>query len=109
MNPFYEPVNAGVYDLGVSQKNKAFTLKSIKGVFSDNSEVRFYYDNTLIKRLDLSDGLQITGNNIQGELKTMTMTVKGSYFVNNRGCTINAECSFFVDGDVEVIFKLEIK
>lgn len=109
MNAFYEPVSAGVFDLGVSQKNKAFVFKSTEGVFSSNSEVRFYYDNTLVKRLDLSEGLQITGNNVQGEEKTMTVTVDGSYFVNNRGCTIDTECSFFVDGDVEVIFKLEIK
>lgn len=107
---FYDPKHIGCFDLGVTQKNKVIPFKTIEGVFLTGSKVSLN-DNMggLIKEYTLTDGLNITGTNAQGQEKTLNLVLQGSDFLKYKGMVLNADCNFFVDGDIEVQFDLQIK
>ena len=106
---FYNPTDAGTTILGSTQINKLMPFKSINGVFITNPFVKVYNCGTLVKEYTLSDGLVLEGVNEAGTEKTLTLTLNGSDFDNNTGRVLNARCSFFVEGDIEIIFKISIK
>ena len=51
----------------------------------------------------------LEGVNVAGTEKILTLTLNGTDFVNDKGRTLNAKCSFFVDGDIEVVFNISVK
>lgn len=108
MSAFYNPVSAGRYKLGLKQENKAIEFTTIDGVFIPESKIEFYLSKSLIKTSDLNNDLSIDGTNSQGSSKTLTASLNGVDFSLYKGAVLNAKCTFFIDGDVEVIFDLQI-
>jgi len=113
---FYNPTDIGYFDLGTTQINKALEFKSTEGVFDASSYVKFYLKasgqnkRTLFKTYTIGDGITLSGTNTQGQEKTAALLINGSDFPNVCvGSILEAECSFFVLGDVEIIFELQIK
>jgi len=109
MGTFYNPQDAGSYDLMTTQQNKNLDFKSTAGVFSDSARVAYYVGNRLVKVSTLDDDISIIGNNVEDEEKTLRLVLNGPNFASYRGGIIEARCTLFTEGDVEVTFKLEIK
>ena len=91
-------------------------FKSVEGVFSPTSFVKFYLKNTHNNKLSLFNeftigaGLNIVGDNVQGTEKTLSLMISGSDFEElPEGANLIAECSFFIEGDIEITFQLGIK
>jgi len=106
---FYNPTDAGTTVLGVTQINKLMPFKSVQGVYITNPFVKVYNCDKLVKEYTLADGLVLNGTNEVGTEKTLTLTLNGTDFVNYKGRFLDAKCSFFVDGDIEIIFKISVK
>ena len=107
--PFYEPADLGYFDLGITQKNKLLTFTSLVGVFTSFSKVEVYVGKSLLKTYGFAD-MVLTGTNVSGTSKTLIVSLDGADYLRYKGITLKGFCSsFFVDGDVEMIFKLEIK
>jgi len=106
---FYNIKDIGYFDLGVSQINKTLPFKTTNGVFTSNCFIKIYKKNTLIKEYTLVDGLSITGSNVLGQEKTLSVVLNGSEFSEHKGANLNAVCSFFIEGDLEITFTLGIK
>lgn len=107
---FYDPKHLGCFDLGTTQKNKVIPFKSVEGVFLANAEVKVFNHSNLDSTYTIGDGLLIVGTNTQGTEKTLKLTLQGVDFQYLKGSTLRFECSnFFVDGDLEMIFELQIK
>ena len=105
---FYNPKDIGTTELGVTQINKLLPFKTLNGVFIANPTVKILLCNNTFKVYTLGDGLELTGTNQVGIEKTLTLTLNGVDFAENKNNVLNAQCSFFVDGDVEIIFKLKL-
>ncbi len=108
---FYNPVDIGYFDIGTTQVNKVLPFKSVDGVFIPECYVRFKtLDKKQVAKFEIGNGLTIIGNNVQGEEKTLQLVISGSDFPTlGQGSLVKAECSFFVLGDIEITFSLEIK
>ena len=106
---FYNPKDIGYFDLGVSQINKTLPFKTTNGVFTGASFIKVYKKNIVVKEYNLSDGLTIVGSNVLGQEKTLSVVLNGADFANYKGVILEAVCSFFVEGDLEVTFSLGIK
>tara|TARA_R110002020_G_scaffold19955_2_gene68380 strand:- start:250 stop:585 length:336 start_codon:yes stop_codon:yes gene_type:complete len=106
---FYNPTDAGTTVLGVTQINKLMPFKSVQGVYITNPFVKVYNCDKLVKEYTLADGLVLSGTNEVGTEKTLTLTLNGTDFVGYEGRFLDAKCSFFVNGDIEIIFKISVK
>ena len=106
---FYNPKDIGYFDLGVTQVNKTLPFKTANGVFTDDCFVKFYKKNTIVKEYTLDDGLSISGSNVLGQEKTLSIALNGADFAEHKGANLNAVCSFFVEGDLEITFTLGIR
>jgi hypothetical protein len=106
--PFYNPVNLCDFSLGITQVDKEFPFKSTAGVFLENAKVLVYRSNSLLKTYTVGSGLTLAGSNVAGQEKTMTLSFNGSDFARYAGDTLNVKCTFFNDGDIEIIFNLKI-
>ena len=106
---FYNPTDAGTTVLGVTQINKLMNFKSVNGVYITEPFVKVYNCDKFIKEYTLADGLVLSGTNEVGTEKTLTLTLNGSDFTEDKGRSLNAKCSFFVVGDIEIVFKISIK
>tara|TARA_R110000823_G_scaffold206812_1_gene337499 strand:+ start:588 stop:923 length:336 start_codon:yes stop_codon:yes gene_type:complete len=106
---FYNPTDAGTTVLGVTQINKMMKFKSLNGVYITEPFVKVYNCEKLVKTYTFTDGLVLEGVNVAGTEKILTLTLNGTDFVNDKGRTLNAKCSFFVDGDIEIVFNISVK
>lgn len=106
MSAFYDPADAGVFDLGTSQVNKAMEFRNTNGVFSDNAKVDIYKNESLV---DTITNLSVVGTNEAGQEKSIIVNFNGSDYQIYKGHRLDCRCTFFNDGDVEVTFKLQIK
>ncbi len=112
---FYNPTDIGAFDLGLTQVNQTMPFESVEGVFDPSAYVQFYEGSRCgerqeLIRYEIGSGLEISGNNIQGESKALTLTLNGADFSGiGRGKTLLADCSLFSPGDVEIQFSLLIK
>jgi|GEM_PF-4258772 hypothetical protein len=106
---FYKPEDIGLVEIGETQINKQIPFKTINGVFINSSIVNLYHFKKLLKTYKINDGLQLTGVNTLGSEKTLTLTLNGTDFKAYKGDFLNAECSFFNEGDIEIIFKISVK
>ena len=107
-NPFYNPKDAGKFDLGITQQNKKISFKSIDGVFDASAKVEFFHNSSSVHNYTIGNGLTIVGTNTQGTEKTLELVMNGSDFSAYAGQTLDVKCTFFVLGDIEVIFKLQV-
>lgn len=106
---FHNPKNLGCFDLRYTQKNKVLPFKSVAGVYTSLGKVEIYNGSRLLKTYEYAD-MSLTGTNTQGSEKTLSLTLQGADFAEYRGKNLTAECtSFFIDGDLEMTFDLEIK
>lgn len=106
---FYQPTNIGVTEIGVTQINKLIPFKTTNGVFIAGSVVNVYFCKKLVKTYTIGDGLELTGTNTLGNEKTLTLTLNGADFEGYKGSLLDAECTFFNEGDIEIIFKISVK
>jgi len=112
---FFNPTDIGTFDLALTQVDKKMPFTTTEGVFDSSASVELYLgsrcgERTPVVNYALGSGLEITGNNVVGESKTLTLTMSGSDFSSvGRGKTVLADCSLFSQGDVEVRFALLIK
>ena len=106
---FYQPTNIGVTEIGVTQINKLIPFKTTNGVFIAGSVVNVYFREKLVKTYTIGDGLVLTGTNTLGNEKTLTLTLNGADFEGYKGSLLEAECTFFNEGDIEIIFKISVK
>ena len=106
---FYQPTNIGVTEIGVTQINKLIPFKTTNGVFIAGSVVNVYFCKKLVKTYTIGDGLVLTGTNTIGNEKTLTLTLNGADFEGYKGSLLEAECTFFNQGDIEIIFKISVK
>jgi len=106
---FYQPTNIGVTEIGVTQINKLIPFKTPNGVFIAGSVVNVYFCKKLVKTYTIGDGLVLTGTNTIGNEKTLTLTLNGADFEGYKGSLLEAECTFFNQGDIEIIFKISVK
>ena len=103
---FYNPKDLGYFDLGVTQVNKILRFKSTTGIFTPEAKIAIYNGRNLVREY----ALPLTGQNILGSEKILTLTLQGADYTQYRNATLSGECySFFVDGDLEMIFTLQIK
>lgn len=106
---FYNPKELGRFDLGITQINKILPFTSVEGVFNNNAKIDFYSNRKLIKTISFAD-MSLIGDNTQSNSKTLSITLNGDEFKHLRGGVLRCQCiSFFVEGDIEMIFDLEIK
>ena len=106
---FYNPNESiGTTDLGVTQINKLIPFKTTNGVYLSNPKITVYCGKKVIKEFTLSDGLVLNGTNSAGVEKTLTLTLNGPSFEEYKGHILDVQCTFFVEGDIEIIFKLKI-
>ena len=105
---FYNPKNIGTTELGITQINKIVPFKTVNGVYITNPTVTVLSCKTIVKEFTLGDGLELTGTNTQGTEKTLTLTLNGSDFTAYKKNSLDVQCTFFVEGDIEIIFKLKI-
>jgi hypothetical protein len=106
---FYQPTSIGVTEIGATQINKLMPFKSTNGVFIPNSVVNVFFCKKLVKTYTIGDGLELTGTNTAGTEKTLTLTLNGTDFAGYKGSLLDAECTFFNEGDIEIIFKISVK
>ena len=106
---FYQPTRIGTVEIGRTQINKLLPFKTTNGVFIGAPIVNVYDGNILVKQYTLGDGLTLTGTNSQGVEKTLTLEIDGTDYVSYVCTILQAECTFFNVGDVEITFKLDIK
>jgi len=105
---FNNPINFGVIDLSTSQVNKDLPFTSVAGVFIGAPKVDIYDGEIVIKTYLLGSGLALTGTNTIGNSKTLTVTFQGTDFSTKKNKTLIGKCTFFVAGDIEVVFNLKI-
>ena len=106
---FYQPTNIGVTEIGVTQINKLMPFKTTNGVFIAGSVVNVYFCKKLVKSYTIGDGLDLSGDNTLGVEKTLTLTLNGTDFAGYQDALLDAECTFFNEGDIEIIFKISVK
>lgn len=112
---FYDPKSIGQLDIALSQTDKEIKFESVQGVFLANAQVQIYterrrQDRVIMRTYIIGDGLELTGNNIVGENKTLTLTMQGSDFSGvGRGNTAIVDCSLFTEGDVEVQYSVTVR
>ena len=106
---FYQPTSIGVTEIGATQINKLMPFKTTNGVFIAGSVVNVFYCKKLVKTYTIGDGLVLTGTNTLGIEKTLTLTLNGTDFAGYKGSLLDAECTFFNEGDIEIIFKISVK
>jgi hypothetical protein len=105
---FYNPKDLGYFDLGVTQVNKILRFKTTNGIFTPEAKIAIYNGRNLVR--EYATDLTLTGQNILGSEKILTLTLQGADYTQYRNAVLSGECySFFVDGDLEMIFTLEIK
>lgn len=101
-NPFYEPVNIGVYDISPAQVDKVLTFETVSGTFAAAPKVVISTAlGVKVKEYTVGAGLTRSDNSI-------TLTMQGSDFTNLEGSTLKGEAALFVPSDAEIIFSLEI-
>ena len=104
---FHNPKSLGLFDLGVTQKNKILPFTTLAGVFLSIAKVEIFSNGRLIKTY-LNN--PVTGTNQAANSKTLSVTFQGVDFVAQKGQTLRGVCtSFFVDGDIEMTFDLRIE
>ena len=108
---FDNPVSAGTFDLRVTHLNKIIPFKTLKGVFLGNAsvQVKSYDDSSIVKTYNIGTGLTIIGTNVVDTEKTLQCLLQGTDFAGHEGKTLLVNClNFFINGDLEITFKLKI-
>lgn len=105
---FYNPKNIGTADIGLTQINKLIPFKTVNGVYISNPVVRVSSCDNTVKEYTLGNGLELTGTNTEGTEKTLTLTLNGPDFIAYKKNSLDVQCTFFVEGDIEIIFKLKL-
>ena len=105
---FYNPKNIGTTEIGATQINKVIPFKTVNGVFITSPVVKVYLCGKLIKEYTINNGLELTGTNQQGTEKTLSLTLSGTDYTLYKKKDLDAQCTFFVLGDIEIVFKINI-
>ena len=113
LRPFFNPPSVGDFTLAATQVNKTIGFTSVDGIFVTSPHVRVYSGyrgdskRSLVAEYGLGDGLALSGNNVAGEPKTLTLTLQGSLVGGlDFSSTLVGECELFGVGDVDVIFRV---
>jgi hypothetical protein len=107
---FYNPQDLGLFDIGTTQINKLLRFKSTNGVFTPSARIEIHNGRTLVRDYSYPDDMLLAGDNLQGSEKILTLTLQGADYLEYRGRTLTGQCySFFIDGDLEMTFRLAIK
>lgn len=106
---FYNPKDLGGFDLGTTQINKLLRFRTLNGVFTPLARVDLYNGARLVRSYPFAE-MELTGDNVQGSEKTLILTLQGADYLEYGRRTLTGKCfSFFVEGDLEMIFQLAIK
>ena len=100
--PYYDPYDFGCFDLATSSIDKTFRFDWDTDVIAGAKAVATYQGHT-VATYTVGSGITIENAN-----RRVTITISGAPFVKYAGRTIDVSCSFFVEGDVEVIFQIKI-
>jgi hypothetical protein len=100
--PYYDPFDFGCFDLATSSVNKTFQFDWDTDVVA-GAKVAVTIRGRTLRTYTVGSGLEITNAN-----RTITLTLNGTDFEALGGERVQANCSFFVVGDVEVVFSIDI-
>lgn len=100
---FHNPTDFGKFDIGSTQVNKQIQFNTSIAVIT-GCIVALTIGRKLIKTYAVGSGLVISNNDM-----TVTLTISGSELIDYVGKVLKGHCSFFVAGDTELTFDLEIK
>lgn len=121
--PFYSPADIGCFDIATSSTSKDivfnFTNESDGSarVPIPESKVVVYYADEVVETYAVGSGIALSEGTIEdvgtdipsGVNNKLTLTIDGTSFVNYAGVVLSAECSFFIEGDVELTFSLKVE
>ena len=99
---FYEPFDFGCFDLATSQVTKEMEFAWDTAVIAGAKVVTTYKDRE-IKAYTVGAGLTLSNSDL-----TVTLSLDGADYAEYEGRTVQAHCNFFLLGDIEVTFALEI-
>ena len=106
--PYYDPKDFGCFDLATSSVDKtfefAFTNENGNQQVNPLTKVVVEYQGLNVATFESGSGIVISG----ADNHIATLTMSGATFLKYAGRTLDVSCSFFVVGDVEVIFQLQI-
>lgn len=100
--PFHNPTDFGCFDITTSQLNQALEFAWDTPVIA-GAKIAFTYNNKTIQTYTVGDGLTLSNGD-----QTVTLEMDGADFEDYAGHTVQAHCNFFVAGDTEVTFDLQI-
>lgn len=98
---FHNPKDFGTWDLSTSQKDKVILFSWDTPVIPE-SKVVVYSNTKVIKCYTVGDGLTISNGGLD-----IALTLQGADY-SHKDTLLSAQANFFVEGDVEVTFKLRI-
>lgn len=99
---FHGPHDFGCFDLATSQLNKLMVFSWDTQVIAACKIVALV-DGVVVKEYTEGNGLVRSNGNLD-----VTLTLNGQDFQDHVNSTVDFECTFFVQGDLEVIFQTAI-
>ena len=100
---FHNPTDLGIWDLSTSQENKIISFEWDTTVIPEAKIVIVSPSGGFKKTYTVGVGLVLSNAD-----KTVRVTLQGIDFIKQCGKTLDASCSFFTKGDIELVFKLKI-
>jgi hypothetical protein len=100
--PFHNPTDFGCFDITTSQLNQALEFSWDTPVIA-GAKIAFTYHDKIIKSYTVGNGLTLSNSD-----QTVTLELDGADFEDYEGHTLKAHCNFFVLGNTEVTFDLQI-
>ena len=101
--PYYSPwVIPDQIDLASSGVNKPFRFAFSIDVIPE-AKIVFSYQGVVVRTYEVGSGIELEGSPVEAVL-----TVSGADFPAHAGKRLDAACTFFNVGDVDVVFTLTI-
>lgn len=121
--PFYSPSDLGCFDIATTS-----TAKDVVFNFTNDSDgsarvpiagakAVVHFGGNLVSTYTVGSGIVISEGTVDdngtdvpsGVNNKLTLTLNGTDFTEYAGSILDAECSFFVEGDVEITFSLKVE
>ena len=99
---FHNPKYFGCWDIGTTQKDKNLVFEWDYDVIPE-CKIVLIRDTTKVKEYIEGDGLTRSNNN-----QTVTLKIQGDDLKDSVDKVLKAYCNFFVEGDTEVTFDLNV-
>ncbi len=100
--PFHNPTDFGCFDLATSQVAKQMVFDWDAAVSAD-AKIVITLRKRLVRTYTVGDGLTLSNTD-----QTVTLSLDGADYESMPGNTLDAACSFFIPGDIELTFTLLI-